>query len=231
MVDFEIEVVVIPVMDVDRAKAFSSGIGFREDVGFSGPGGFRVVRLTPPGSTASIIIGSGVTGAAPGSERGVHLVVDDIDAARTELQSRGVEVSEVFHDANVRPAGGHHAAARTDQPRGLPFGGGTRSGAAEAAVARGKHEQELGHEDTDWPSWYAVHRSGRRGARYTHSPNRSPSPHSVTSAVNRWRRHPRQRAPTVIHHAPEPLRDTVRRSLRPKGAWHLSQALRSATNS
>ncbi|NUT99896.1 MAG: glyoxalase [Saccharothrix sp.] len=106
MVDFKLEVVVVPVSDVDRAKAFYTGIGFREDVDFSGPDGFRVVHLTPPGSTASIIIGSGVTDAAPGSERGVHLVVDDVVAARDELAAAGVAVSEVFHDA-----GGvfHHA--------------------------------------------------------------------------------------------------------------------------
>ncbi|ACU73092.1 Glyoxalase/bleomycin resistance protein/dioxygenase [Catenulispora acidiphila DSM 44928] len=106
MVDFKLEVVVLPVADVDRAKDFYAGIGFRVDVDFSGPGGFRVVHLTPPGSTASLIIGSGVTDAAPGSERGVHLVVDDVVAAREELLAHGVEVSEVFHDA-----GGvfHHA--------------------------------------------------------------------------------------------------------------------------
>ncbi|WP_083976568.1 VOC family protein [Kitasatospora azatica] len=106
MVEFKIEVVVVPVSDVDRAKEFYTRIGFREDVDFSGPGGFRVVHLTPPGSTASLIIGSGVTDAAPGSERGVHLIVDDVVAARAELAAAGVEVSEVFHDA-----GGvfHHA--------------------------------------------------------------------------------------------------------------------------
>jgi catechol 2,3-dioxygenase-like lactoylglutathione lyase family enzyme len=106
MVDFKIEVVVVPVSDVDRAKDFYTRIGFRADVDFSGAGGFRVVHLTPPGSAASIIIGSGVTDAAPGSERGVHLIVDDVVAARAELAAAGVPVSEVFHDA-----GGvfHHA--------------------------------------------------------------------------------------------------------------------------
>jgi catechol 2,3-dioxygenase-like lactoylglutathione lyase family enzyme len=115
MVDFKIEIVVLPVSDVDRAKAFYTGIGFREDVDFSGPDGFRVVHLTPPGSAASIIIGSGVTDAEPGSECGVHLVVDDVVAARAELAAAGAPVSEVFHDA-----GGvfHHAGttARVDGP-------------------------------------------------------------------------------------------------------------------
>lgn len=106
MVDFKLEVVVLPVSDVDRAKDFYAGIGFRVDVDFSAPDGFRVVHLTPPGSAASFIIGSGVTDAEPGSERGVHLIVDDVVAAREELAGHGVAVSEVFHDA-----GGvfHHA--------------------------------------------------------------------------------------------------------------------------
>ncbi|MBV2152035.1 VOC family protein [Kitasatospora sp. SUK 42] len=104
--EFKIEVMVVPVSDVDRAKDFYTRIGFREDVDFSGPGGFRIVHLTPPGSAASLVIGSGVTDAAPGSEHGVHLIVDDVVAARAELAAAGVEVSEVFHDA-----GGvfHHA--------------------------------------------------------------------------------------------------------------------------
>ncbi|MFJ5885584.1 VOC family protein [Kitasatospora cineracea] len=106
MVEFKIEVVVVPVSDVDRAKDFWTRIGFRADVDHSGPDGFRVVHLTPPGSAASLIVGSGVTAAAPGSEHGVHLVVDDVVAARAELAAAGVEISEVFHDA-----GGvfHHA--------------------------------------------------------------------------------------------------------------------------
>jgi len=114
MVDFKLEVVVLPVSDVDRAKDFYTKIGFREDVDFSGPGGFRVVHLTPPGSAASFIIGSGVTEAAPGSERGVHLVVADVVAARAELVAHGVEVSEVFHDAG----GVFHHAGTLDRVAG-----------------------------------------------------------------------------------------------------------------
>ncbi|MFD8705083.1 hypothetical protein ACFV1W_21110 [Kitasatospora sp. NPDC059648] len=104
--EFRIGSVVVPVSDVDRAKDFSTRSGFREDVDFSGPGGFRIVHLTPPGSAASLTIGSGVTDAAPGSGRGVHLIVDVVVADRAELAAAGVEVSEVFHDA-----GGvfHHA--------------------------------------------------------------------------------------------------------------------------
>ncbi|MFC7535229.1 VOC family protein [Actinoplanes sp. GCM10030250] len=111
--DFKIEVVVLPVADVERAKEFYTRIGFREDVDYSGPGGFRVVHFTPPGSSASILVGSGVTDAEPGSSKGVHLVVDDIVAARAELAAAGVEVSEVFHDA-----GGvfHHAGTEARVP-------------------------------------------------------------------------------------------------------------------
>ncbi|MEU4428311.1 VOC family protein [Actinoplanes sp. NPDC024001] len=106
MVDFKIEVVVLPVSDVDRAKEFYRRIGFREDVDYAGPGGFRVVHLTPPGSAASIIIGSGITEETPGTAQSVHMIVDDIVAARALLAERGASPSEIFHDA-----GGvfHHA--------------------------------------------------------------------------------------------------------------------------
>ncbi|MEU4693599.1 VOC family protein [Actinoplanes sp. NPDC023714] len=116
MVDYKLEIVVLPVSDVDRAKEFYGRLGFREDVDYAGPEGFRVVHFTPPGSSASIIIGSGVTGAAPGSSEAVHLVVDDIEAAHKDLTAKGVPVSEIFHDA-----GGvfHHAgtAARVAGPQ------------------------------------------------------------------------------------------------------------------
>jgi catechol 2,3-dioxygenase-like lactoylglutathione lyase family enzyme len=104
-VDFKLEVVVIPVSDVDRAKDFYHGLGWRLDADFPLKPGFRVVQLTPPGSSCSIIFGSGVTSAAPGSADGLQLIVSDINAARAELTSRGAEVSEVFHDA----VGFHHA--------------------------------------------------------------------------------------------------------------------------
>ena len=104
--DMKLEVVVVPVSDVDRAKAFYGSLGWRLDADFPGDGGFRVVQLTPPGSACSIIFGSGVTAAPPGSAEGMQLVVTDIEAARAELVGRGVDVSEVFHDS-----GGvfHHA--------------------------------------------------------------------------------------------------------------------------
>jgi catechol 2,3-dioxygenase-like lactoylglutathione lyase family enzyme len=97
-VDFKLELVLIPVSDVDRAKAFyMEKAGFQLDVDTSPTEEFRVVQLTPPGSACSITIGTGLTDAAPGSYRGTHLVVGDIEAARAELVARGVEVSEIRH--------------------------------------------------------------------------------------------------------------------------------------
>ena len=106
--EMRLEVVVVPVSDVDKAKAFYQALGWRLDADFAKSEDFRVVQLTPPGSPASIIFGTGVTAAAPGSADGLQLVADDIEAARAELTSRGADVSEVFHDA-----GGvfHHGGA------------------------------------------------------------------------------------------------------------------------
>ncbi|MBN6051873.1 VOC family protein [Nonomuraea sp. RK-328] len=97
--DMKLEVVVVPVADVDRSKGFYKALGWREDADVAGDDGFRVVQLTPPGSGCSVIFGAKVTSAAPGSAQGLYLVVDDIDAARAELVERGAEVSEVFHDS------------------------------------------------------------------------------------------------------------------------------------
>lgn len=96
-VDLRLEAVVIPVSDVDRAKAFYARIGWRLDADFAFDNGFRIVQFTPPGSPASIQFGTAVTSAEPGSARGLYLVVSDIAAARAQLLDRGVEVSEVFH--------------------------------------------------------------------------------------------------------------------------------------
>ncbi|MDQ0894892.1 VOC family protein [Agromyces ramosus] len=98
--DLKLEVLVIPVSDVDRAKAFYEQLGFRLDADFPVGDDFRVVQVTPPGSEASIILGKGVSTAAPGSVQGLHLVVTDIEAARAELLARGADVSDVWHDAD-----------------------------------------------------------------------------------------------------------------------------------
>jgi len=94
--DLKLEVVVIPVSDVDRAKRFYGSLGWRLDADFPFDN-FRVVQFTPPGSGCSVQFGKNITPAAPGSAHGLYLVVSDIEAARTELVDRGVDVSEVFH--------------------------------------------------------------------------------------------------------------------------------------
>jgi|SRR5580704_12791614 catechol 2,3-dioxygenase-like lactoylglutathione lyase family enzyme len=96
-VDLKIEALVIPVADVDRAKEFYTGLGWRLDADFPFDNGFRVVQLTPPGSPCSIQFGTKLTSAAPGSAQGLYLVVSDIDAAREALFARGVKIGEVFH--------------------------------------------------------------------------------------------------------------------------------------
>src|SRR5712691_2737356 len=97
--DMKLEVLVIPVSDVDRAKAFYEKLGFRLDIDYVANEDFRVLQFTPPGSEASIIFGKGITPAKRGSTDSLVLAVDDIDAARANLIARGVEVSEVFHYA------------------------------------------------------------------------------------------------------------------------------------
>ena len=186
------EVTVIPVADVDRARDFYRGLGWRLDADFSPSPDFRVVQLTPPGSAGAIIFGTGVTTAAPGSTQGLQLVVDDIDAARAELAGAGAEVSEVFHDAD---GVFHHAGTQNRVPGPDPEhksygswvsfadpdgnswfvqeviarlpGRATSALAAydsvsaladalrRAEAAHGKHEEETGHPDPDWPDWYA----------------------------------------------------------------------------
>ena len=100
-VDMKFEIVVIPVSDVDRAKKFYANLGWRLDADYDDGKGFRVMQFTPPGSACSVIFGTNVTAAAPGSAQGLYLIVSDIEAARKELIARGVEVSETFHNAGV----------------------------------------------------------------------------------------------------------------------------------
>ncbi|TFW00169.1 glyoxalase [Leifsonia flava] len=186
----KLEVVVLPVSDVDRAKAFYEDLGWTLDVDLPVSAGYRVVELTPPGSPTSIIFGSGVTDAAAGSARGLQLVVSDIETARTELVARGVEVSEIFHDTT---GVFHHAGVTAREPGPAPqrrsYGSfisfqdpdgnewivqevttripgrivQTRFDSPEelavalraAAAAHGVHEARIGHEDANWPEWYA----------------------------------------------------------------------------
>jgi hypothetical protein len=93
-----LEIVVIPVSDVDRAKRFCGGLSWRLDADFGSGNDFRVIQFTPPGSGCSVIFGKNVTPAAPGTAQGMYLIVSDIQAVRDELLSRGVEIGEIFHD-------------------------------------------------------------------------------------------------------------------------------------
>jgi catechol 2,3-dioxygenase-like lactoylglutathione lyase family enzyme len=112
--EFKLEVVVIPVSDVDRAKSFYQGLGWRLDADASPNDDYRIVQLTPPGSTCSIQFGKNVTSAAPGSAQSLYLAVADIESAREELIAHGVNVSETFHEAI--PGGRFHENARAAGP-------------------------------------------------------------------------------------------------------------------
>jgi len=200
--DMKLEVVVVPVSDVDRAKSFYKRLGWREDAEFADDKGFRVVQLTPTGSDCSVIFGTAVTSAPPGSLDGLHLVVNDIEAIRAELVAAGVDVSEVFHDA-----GGvfHHAGTEgrvagpaadrqsygsfvsftdpdgntwyvqevtrrlpgrvTPSPSGYDSVAELADALRRAAAAHGKHEEETGQADPDWPDWYAQYMVDERNAQ------------------------------------------------------------------
>ena len=134
--DLKLEVVVLPVSDVDRAKEFYNRLGWREDIDFVHSPGYRVVQFTPPGSDASIILGTGITNAAPGSYEGLQLVVTDILAAREELVGKGIDVSEVFHDETGIF---HHA--------------GTAGRVAGPAPERGSYGSFLSFADPDGNGW------------------------------------------------------------------------------
>ena len=184
-VDMKLEVVAIPVSDVERAKRFYGGLGWRLDADIVIGDEFRVVQFTPPGSSCSIHFGTGVTAAVPGSAQGLYLIVSNIEAARAELVGRGVDVSEVFHRAGREgrlsgpdPARRSYASfASFSDPDGnswliqeitvrLPgrvdaddttFTSSTELAAAlrRAEAAHGEHEKRTGQRDADWPDWYA----------------------------------------------------------------------------
>jgi len=111
--EMKLELVVLPVSDVDRAKEFYERAGFAVDIDHRAGESFRVVQLTPPGSACSITIGTGVSAAAPGSYEGLHLVVTDLEEARSALVERGIEVGEPFHFGAEGQSPGLHPE-RTD---------------------------------------------------------------------------------------------------------------------
>jgi catechol 2,3-dioxygenase-like lactoylglutathione lyase family enzyme len=185
-VDMKLEVITIPVSDVDRAKEFYGGLGWRLDADFS-DGGERAVQFTPPGSQCSIHLGTN----APGPAQGIFLIVSDIEAARDDLVRRGVEVSEVFHFAKApAPFGGrvsgiapghisYGSYATFKDPDGngwllqeittrfpgridaaeTAFGSASDLASAfrRAEAAHGQHEKRTGQRDADWPTWYAAY--------------------------------------------------------------------------
>jgi catechol 2,3-dioxygenase-like lactoylglutathione lyase family enzyme len=183
--DMKLEVVVISVSDVERAKSFYAGMGWRLDADLSVGKDFRLVQFTPPGSGCSVQFGTGITLAPPGSAGELYLVVFDIEAARTELLARGVKVSELFHregsEARVPGADpqrrSYGSRASFNDPDGnrwllqevttrLPgridandtkFVSSAELAAAlrRAEAAHGEHEKRTGQRDANWPNWYA----------------------------------------------------------------------------
>lgn len=140
-IDLKLEVVVIPVSDVDRAKAFYVKLGWRLDADFAAGDVWRVIQFTPPGSACSVIFGKNVTPAVPGSARGLYLIVSDMAAARRDLLDRGVEISEPFHGAGDVHAG-------PDEP--YLFGSVRVSG---ADPKRGSYSSFAAFSDPDGNGW------------------------------------------------------------------------------
>ena len=190
-VDMKLEVITIPVSDVDRAKEFYEGLAWRLDADFR-DGGERAVQLTPPGSQCSIHLGKN----APGPAQGIFLIVSDIEAARDDLVRRGVEVSETFHFAKApAPFGGQVSGIAPDHlsygsyatfrdPDGngwllqevtTRFPGRVAGDTTYASVndlsqalrraeaAHGEHEKRTGQRDENWPGWYAAYMVAEQG--------------------------------------------------------------------
>jgi len=153
--DMKLEVVVLPVSDVERAKRFYENLGFRLDVDIAPNENFRAVHFTPPGSEASILFGKGVTSAQPGSVDRLLLAVYDIDAARRELVSKGVDVSEVFHDAGGSTGGG--------------FIAGTAARAAGPDPQRRSYASYASFSDPDGNVWLLQEIKERLPGRTTHA--------------------------------------------------------------
>jgi catechol 2,3-dioxygenase-like lactoylglutathione lyase family enzyme len=182
-IDWKLEVVTIPVTDLDRAKAFYAGLGWRLDADFV-LGGNRAIQFTPPGSGCSIHFSTNNPASPPGSAQALFLIVSDIDAARDDLVQHGVEVSGVFHltadgrgDGPAPDRATYNSYAAFTDPDGngwllqevstrLPGridpGATTYSSANDlatalrrAAAAHGEHEERTGEADPNWPDWYA----------------------------------------------------------------------------
>ena len=184
-IDMKLEVVVLPVSDVDRSKAFYEKIGWRFNFDRSAANDFRLVQFTPPGSWCSVQFGRNVTAAAPGSAK-AFLIVSDIEVARDQLVAAGVEVGEFFHDGPEGRSSGLDPERRSYRSRALfsdPDGNGWQlqevtarlpgrvepgaisfgsardlaSALRRAEAAHGEHEKRIGQRDANWPDWYAAY--------------------------------------------------------------------------
>ena len=189
-VETKLEVVVIPVSDVERAKRFYGGLGWRLDGDFTSGPDWRAVQMTPPGSQTSVHFGKGITTAAPGSLKGTYLVVDDVVAARAELIAKGADVSEPFHFESIggKPLPGVDPERRTyftyaafSDPDGntwllqeitTRFPGRGFSGLDLATMTALLRETEMRHGDYErvapkhhWSDWYAAYMVAREQGR------------------------------------------------------------------
>jgi catechol 2,3-dioxygenase-like lactoylglutathione lyase family enzyme len=192
-IEMKLEVVVIPVSDVDRAKEFYERIGWRLNIDRSAGEDFRLVQFTPPGSCCSVHFGKNVTSAAPGSGK-AFLIVTDIVAARDQLIASGVEVGEFFHDGPEGRGSGLHPERLSYRSRALfndPDGnvwqmqevsirdpkrsepGATSFGSPSdlasalrrAEAAHGDHEKRTGQRDTNWADWYAAYMAAQQSGQ------------------------------------------------------------------
>jgi catechol 2,3-dioxygenase-like lactoylglutathione lyase family enzyme len=185
--DMKLEVVTLPVSDIERARRFYESLGWRLDADVQGEG-FHVLQFTPPGSSSSVHVGKGISSAAPGSVQGLFLAVSDIETARADVARRGIEIGDIFHRApGELPGTGPHPTRRTYSSYAAfsdPDGNGwllqevtsrlpgrvdtdavTFASRAElvaalrrAAAAHGEHEKRMGGQyDVNWPAWYADH--------------------------------------------------------------------------
>ncbi|MEV4640406.1 VOC family protein [Actinoplanes sp. NPDC049548] len=181
--DTKLEVVTLPVSDLDRAKAFYAGLGWRLDADFV-LGGARAIQFTPPGSGCSIHFATGPAAPPPGSAQGLYLVVSDIEAARQELAARGIHIGEIFHRTPEGRADGpapdgapYNSLATFSDPDGngwvlqevttrlpgrIDTGATTFTSVSDLAAAlrraeaaHGEHERRTGQADENWPDWYA----------------------------------------------------------------------------
>lgn len=171
--DFKLEIAVLPVSDVERAKRFYSDLGWRLDADYEADENFRVLQFTPPGSPTSVIFGKNVTPAAPGSAQGLYLIVSDIVAAREELLRRGVEVSEIFH-------GGDGVYAGSDEP--YLFG---RVRVSGPDPARGSYRSFLSFTDPDGNGWVLQEVTTRQPGRIDSNATSFASVGDLASAMRR----------------------------------------------